>query len=430
MTRKIFTLALDGTPYTFLKKMIGQGKMPQLAELVKNADFKPMDSVIPPVSSTAWASFLTGALPEKHGILSFTEYDPVTMDWYTPDARHLKAHTLLQELSQKGKRVFSMNVPVTYPPVPVNGISICGFLGNDITGGTYPAHEGFFLQQQGYRIDADTAIAKTNLAAFLQDLKSVLEKRIEMMWHYFNREKWDFFMTHIMETDRLHHFTWGFMEKGLVEAIDLYDRFYSRLDTLIGQIKERLDDDTEFMLLSDHGFTTLKKEVYLNNWLWQKGYLKFTRPIPETLHDIHPQSRAFALYPGRIFINLKGRERSGSVEPGLEYERLLENLRLELRALKDPQDNQPIIKEVLSKDQIYPDAPANRSLQFADLVALAHDGYDLKGQLWNRHLTAKTVFNGMHTLENAFVIMTGEHFAEEKIKISDLKKYIFKILGI
>lgn len=435
MINKIFILAFDGTPYSFIKRMIERGKMPNVAALVKNADFRQMDSVIPPVSSAAWASFLTGEQPDKHGILSFTEYDPSTMNWFTPDARHLRVKTILQELSEKGKRVFSMNVPVTYPPVPVNGISVCGFLGDDVAAGTYPAAEGLYLKQQGYRIDASTELAKNDLAAFLQDLKQVLEKRIEMMWHYFEREKWDFFMLHIMETDRLHHFTWEFMEKGIPDAVSLYDRFYSRLDDLLGNIIKSIDDHTALMLLSDHGFTTLKKEVYLNNWLWQNNYLKFSKPIPETLHDIHPQSKAFALYPGRLFINLKGREKFGSVEPGLEYESVRQELQQKLMQLTDAQENAPVIKEIIPGEKIYQNnmefklSSINTASNFADLIAVACDGYDLKGQLWNRELFQKTVFNGMHTFSDAFVILKGAKINEERINISNLKKYIMKIMG-
>ncbi|KAA3611230.1 MAG: hypothetical protein D8M58_14760 [Calditrichaeota bacterium] len=432
---KIFILALDGTPFSFLKKMIASGKMPHFAKLAKQNSFKRMDSVIPPVSSVAWASFLTGKKPEEHGILSFTERNPQTMDWFTPNAGHLKCKTIVEKISDLGKRVFIMNVPATFPPKPVNGISICGFLGNDLLKGTYPKNEGKFLVDQGYRIDADTALAKTDFPAFLQDLKSVLEKRIEMMWHYFEQGEWDFFMTHIMETDRLHHFTWEFMETGNPHFVDLYEKFYGRLDELIGQIVSTIDENTALMLLSDHGFTTLKKEVYLNNWLWQNDYLRFTKPVPQTLHDIHPQSKAYALYPGRIFVNLKGREKNGSVEPGVEYDTLIAELEQKLFEMADPLTGEKIIKKVFKGQELYGNPSKlelgneNSFSSFADLVAIAHDGYDLKGQLWNKDLFEKTVFNGMHTFDDAFVLFTGSDIDKNNISIADLSEFILKLFN-
>jgi predicted AlkP superfamily phosphohydrolase/phosphomutase len=430
---KIFVLALDGVPFTFLQKMIASGKMPHLARLAKKGDFRKMESVIPPVSSVAWASFLTGKKPQDHGILSFTERNPATMDWFTPDAKQLKCKTLPEILSERGKRVFIMNVPATYPPKKINGVSICGFLGNDLLKGTYPTEEGKILQKKGYRIDADTSLAKTDFPAFLQDLKSVLEKRIEIMRHYFEQEKWDFFMAHIMETDRLHHFTWEFMATGNAHFVELYDRFYGRLDKLIGEIINEIDDNMALMLLSDHGFTILKKEVYLNNWLWQNNYLRFTKPIPQSLHDIHPESKAYALYPGRIFINLKEREKNGRVEQGREYESIRTEIKSKLLELKEPGANDKVIKKVFYGEDLYGRAPMDFAdkhsfTDYADLIAIAHKGYDLKGVLWNKDLFAKTIFNGMHTFDDAFVLLNGGVFSKENLAISDLAPDILKIV--
>lgn len=428
--KKIFILALDGTPFSFLQKMIARGVMPHFAGLAKQYSFKRMNSVIPAVSSVAWASFLTGEQPQDHGILGFTERNPATLEWFTPNASQLKCKTIVERLSDSGKRVFIMNVPATYPPKPINGVSICGFLGNDVLKGTYPAEEGQFLKENGYRIDVDTSLAKTDFPAFLQDLKFVLEKRIEMMWHYFEREEWDFFMAHIMETDRLHHFSWEFMESGNPHFVELYHKFYGRLDNLIGEVVKRIDDQTGLMLLSDHGFTTLKKEVYLNNWLWQNNYLRFTAPFPQTLKDIHPESKAYSLYPGRIFINLKGREKNGRVRTGIEYGSLRSEIKQKLFEMVEPESKEKIIKNVFYGEELY-NRPSKINLgdnkdftDCADLIAVAHDGYDLKGQLWNKDLFSKTVFNGMHTFDDAFVLSTGVNIEKNNLSISDLAVYV------
>jgi len=426
---KIFVLALDGVPYNFLKEMIKSGRMPHLAEIVKTGIFKEMKSVVPPVSSSAWASFLTGKKPDEHGILSFTERNPSTMEWFTPDSRHLKVKSILEVLSMAGKRVFCMNVPVTFPPQPINGISICGFLGTDIEFGTFPEREGSLLKQKGYRIDANTELAKSDLAAFLKDLNHVLEKRIEMMWYYFVKEEWDFFMTHIMETDRLHHFTFEFFEKNDPVFLKIYEKFYSRLDMLIGKVVSKIDKETHLILLSDHGFTTLKQEVYLNRWLWENDYLRFTKPNPVTLADIHPDSKAYSLYPGRIFINLKRRENIGSVQPGIEYESLRGRLKEHLINLNFPVSNENVIKDIKNVEEVY-DRKNIDSKWFADLFVFANDGYDLKGQLWNKSIFSKTFFNGMHTFDNAFLFTTGFDIQDDKISISDIANYIYKLLEI
>ena len=65
------------------------------------------------------------------------------------------------------------------------------------------------------------------------------------------------------------------MENNDPVFVNIYERFFKRLDDLIGQVVERIDDGTSLILLSDHGFTTLKQEVYLNRWLWENDYLVY-----------------------------------------------------------------------------------------------------------------------------------------------------------
>ncbi len=406
--------------------MIGSGKIPVIAELTEKYFFKPMNSVQPPLSSTAWASFLTGKYPDQHGLLSFTERDPHTMEWYTPDARHLRSKTILDKLSQAGKRVFSMNVPVTFPPKKINGISICGFLGSDISKGVYPESEAIILEQKEYVIDANTELAKTNFRQFINHLWQVLEKRIEIMWHYFEKENWDFFMCHIMETDRLHHFTWEFMEQGIPEVVILYEKFYKRLDDLIGQIMKNIDNNFEFIILSDHGFETLKKEVNLNRFLWEKELLHFTKPVPKSLQDMHPKSVAYSLYPGRIFINLKGREKNGSVSPGHEYEIIRNKIRHLLLEIKHGNDK--VVKDVLNAENIYP-GYQNFQNSLPDLLAIPTEGFDLKGVLWSKKIFDKTVFNGKHTFDNAFVLASKNYFKRDDIDITDIYDVILKMMS-
>lgn len=434
MKKRLFVLALDGVPCSHLQKWLNLGWMPRFAAWLEqnNVNLQAINSVMPPVSSSAWASFMTGKSPHGHGIYSFTERDPATMEWFTPQADSLKSPTIFEHLSGHGKRVFVMNVPVTYPPRAVNGISICGFLHDDVRTGTWPSDVGNFLAARDYRIDADTSLAKSDLKAFIADLKEVLEKRIETMWHFLRQEKWDLFMAHIMEPDRLQHFTFEYYEQGLPGAVELYRSFYRRLDKLIGEIVEALDDDVALMLLSDHGFGSLKQEVYLNRWLWEKGWLRFTRPVPQSLQDINPQSIAYALYPGRVFINLQGREKTGSVSAA-QYIMWCDRIAAELKKLGDPQGH-TVVADVRRASAIYPGLPAGSSdiahRAIADLFVLAHPGYDLKGSLWHDTLFDKSVFNGMHTFDNAFLAADTAITKEKLNAITDIAPHLCRFLGV
>jgi len=416
---RLFILALDGTPFTLLQQLFREGVMPNLKKLTEESVFKQMDSVLPSVSSSAWSSFMTGKTPAQHGILGFVDRTPADMKWYIPNAEHLRAKTIWQILSEKGKRVFVMNVPVTFPPRPINGISICGFLGNDIRRGTWPPEIGTLLKARGYRIDADTEMAKTNLPAFMGHLFEVLEKRIETMRFFYNQERWDVFMTHIMETDRLHHFFWEYYEQSHMQYKARFEELYRRIDTEIGRMRAESGADTAFLLLSDHGFCTLRYAVYLNRWFTENGYLFFKTTLPSALHDIAPPCRVYALYPGRIYINLKGREKDGSVEPGTTYEQLRNELIVRLKTILDP-SGRPVVKQVLRREEAYLEASAVELQRLPDLIAESYRGYDLKGDLWHASLFDKTIFNGMHTDDDAFVLAKDIAIPEGRFSIDKL----------
>jgi len=433
---KTFVLSLDGVPYSLLTRMIEQNIMPNLAHLAENASLRKMNSVLPPVSSSAWASFMTGKSPLEHGIMGFLERNPATMDWAVPGHNDLKSETIWTKLSREGKRVFIMNIPLTYPPPEINGIAVCGFLGSDILQGTYPKEIGMFLKNKGYRIDADIELGKRDLKRFVFHLYDVMEKRFEMMRHFWRQESWDFFMLHIMETDRLHHFLWEYMEKGDPLFSELFYDLYRKIDVHIGEILDFLPDETNLILLSDHGFTTLKKEVYLNRWLWKNGFLQFIRPNPQNLHDLHPNSKAYALYPGRIYINLQGREKTGSVLPGTEYENIRGIIKKQLLELNDPDTGEALIKEILTAEELFVSQTNAGILRtdnepfpnhVPDLLLIANKGYDFKGQLWNKNLFEKTQFNGTHTFDDAFILSRNKEIPECLNSISDVRRCLLEI---
>ncbi len=437
---KIFVLALDGVPYTLLKQLIELNLMPNLNDLAQKGFLVQMDSVQPPVSSTAWASFMTGLKPGDHGIYGFVDRNPKTMEWIIPQSNNLRGKTLWEILSTHQKRVFVMNVPVTYPPRKVNGISICGFLGNDIVSGTYPKEFGYILKSRGYRIDADTELAKSDLFAFYDDLNIVLQSRIDTLWYFWQREPWDFFMVHIMETDRLHHFFWQFYCDKIQPYYDMFLKFYQKIDTIIGQIANTISDDMGLLLLSDHGFTSLKKEVNLNRWLADENYLSFINTSPSSLKEMDTSSIAYSLYPGRIYLNLKGRECYGRIGSGVEYEQTRNELKNKIQNLVDPETGDRVVKDVIYGENVFTNGLtsnlAGRSFaeiqeqSLPDLMVLANEGYELKGILTAEYQFIKQHFTGMHTYDDAFLL--GKNLSESdcRLSIDQVQKQILDYLSI
>ncbi len=436
--KSLVIIALDGVPFSLLQHVVASGNMPFFKSLLKGSHFQPINSVYPPISSVAWASFLTGKSPAEHGISGFLEREPDSLQWFIPNASHLRTKTILHELSEADYRVFSMNVPITYPPFSVNGIIISGFLAPDIRKATYPQGLSMFLKAKGYSIDADVEKGKKDLNAFYQELKNVLDKRFEIMHYFFERDHWHFFLSHLMETDRLHHFFWKYFEQKIEPFASLFNEFYAHLDRQLQNFFKKVPDKSAIILLSDHGFSQLKYEVYLNRWLVENGYLYFKQVPPQNLTDMHEFSRAFSLYPGRIYVNLKGREKYGKINPGVEYEKFCNELSRNLLQIKDPH-GQLVIKRVERGYKLYGLAPEKQSHLFIDplklknipdLVAVPFEGYDLKGNLWSEQIFKNTQFTGTHTFNDAFLVAKNLQINEKINSIQDvyfLIKQYFKV---
>lgn len=425
---RVVVVSIDGVPYSFMQQHIGNGHFPNFKRFLERGDFKRMNSVQPTISSVAWSSYMTGKNPAKHNIFGFVDQKPGTHDIFIPTAVNLSSDTIWEIMSRAGKKVFVMNVPVTYPPKPVNGIMIGCFLCTQIEKIAAPASVSAELKQMGYKIDADAWIARESLDKFLVEVNTALEKRVEAMFHYLDKEDWDFFQTHIMETDRMNHFFWEHMEHDDPKYARAFFDFYKRVDEVLGEVEEKIGEDVEFIVLSDHGFCTIKKEIYLNNYLAEAGVLKFKNTPPKSLADMHPESIGYSLIPGRVFVNLQGREPGGSVPPD-KYEATREKLADILLNLRERDTGEPLIREVLRREDIYEGDNFDAA---ADLIAVPHDGYDLKGNVNKEVFGEKGPLVGMHTYEDSLLWIRNRTLTRghNDLWVGDLAPTILKMMDI
>src|SRR5512145_1177400 len=125
---RVFVVSIDGVPYDFMKAHIEKGHFPNFKKLAESGSFRRMNSVQPCISSVAWSSYMTGKNPAKHNIFGFVDKKPGSYDIFVPTSVNMKSDTIWEIMSRAGKRVFVMNVPVTYPPRQVNGIMVGCFL--------------------------------------------------------------------------------------------------------------------------------------------------------------------------------------------------------------------------------------------------------------------------------------------------------------
>jgi predicted AlkP superfamily phosphohydrolase/phosphomutase len=379
----------------------------------------------------AWSSMMTGVNPGKHNIFGFIDRDPATYKQFIPTSRNMKARTLWEMLSEAGKRVIVVNVPVTYPPRQVNGILVGCFLSPSLDKAVYPASYVPTLKSLGYIVDADPWKARESKEMALQQVNTVLDARIRTLFYLFDHEQWDYLHVHIMETDRLHHFLWQQMEEGHPTYAPAFYDFYRRIDDTLGQLAARLDEHTTLVWMSDHGFCTIKKEVYVNRWLMDNGWLKLRNIPPDRqkgLDEIDPGSVAYSLDPGRVFIRVRGREKEGRVAPGAEYEALRDEIAAAAVALRDPGSGNSIFQAAFRREELYHGPYVEQS---ADLILAPYDGYDPKGSLYKEALTYKgDELVGMHTYDDAMLYVAGHTIAQTQFSVLNVAPTVLDLMGV
>jgi len=195
--RRVMVIGLDGATFTLLEPLMALGVMPFLARFREESAHGELLSTMPPVTAPAWASFMTGVNPGRHGIYEFAHRQRGSLSQVPVNATFLQAPTLWQRLSDAGACVGVINVPLTYPPAPVNGFLISGLMtprgARDFTYprsllGELEAHFG------PYRLHHRQAYTRGKVQAILSEARAILDYRLQTALYLLQRRDWDFFM--------------------------------------------------------------------------------------------------------------------------------------------------------------------------------------------------------------------------------------------
>ncbi|HAS18250.1 MAG: hypothetical protein A2Z60_03125 [Nitrospirae bacterium RIFCSPLOWO2_02_42_7] len=422
--KRALIIGLDGVPYTLMKKFAEDGIMANTAALIKNGTLRRMTTSLPEVSSVAWTTFMTGVNPGKHGIYGFMDLRPGTYDMFFPDFKFVKGETMWEFLGKNSKRSIVINVPSTYPARELNGLLISGFVAIDLRKATYPQSYVPQLENMGYRLDVDATKARESMDLFANDLRETLKKREEALLYFIEKEDWDLFIATISETDRLHHFLWAASDNPSHKYHDFFIEIYKWIDRIIGKLYEKVDSNTAVFMVSDHGFTHIKKEVYINKWLEQEGYLRWDKNPPESHKDIAEGTKAINMDPARIYIHLRGKYPKGCVNTGSEYNSLRDEIKGKLYKLKV--DGDSVVKKVYFREELF-NGP---EFELApDIVVLPNYGFDLKGAINKTEIAGKGIFTGMHTQDDA-LFYTNRESVEVDVNIIDVMPTVLAAMGI
>ena len=421
--KRVFVLGLDGVPYSLLQDLAGRDIMPTVKSLIATGHLHKMKASLPEISAVSWTDFMTGSNSGTHGIFGFTDLKPNTYDLRFPNFLDIKAKTLWDRLGERKKRSIVVNQPSTYPAREINGTLISGFVAIELAKAVYPPEFRASLEKLDYLIDIDSSKSRKDPEFLWKDLYRTLDKRISalnLLW----KQDWDYFELVITGTDRLQHFLWNALEDTEHPHHNNFLDYYRQIDQVIGYItrsfRRLTDDDNGLFLLSDHGFTGIEQEVYLNAWLEEEGYLQFESASPENLDEISSGSRAFAMDPNRIYLNMKDKFPKGGVDAS-DKDSLKREIAGKLEKLE--WEGKKVVRKAFDAEQVY---TGPHTGQGPDLIVLSEYGFDMKGSIKKKEVFDRTDLQGMHTWDDAFFWANTEH--GQDLVISDLSKIILDTL--
>jgi len=184
-------------------------------------------------------------------------------------------------------------------------------------------------------------------------------------------------------SDRVQHMFFRYLEEGQQNPPQDRERYsrtiedmYCRMDGLVGLAVAHAAKDTVLFVLSDHGFRSFRRGVNLNTWLLQNGYLSLKNGSRESGPYFDgvdwSRTRAYTMGLGGVYLNVKGREAAGVVEPGAEAESLKRELKEKLTGLRDEALEQEGIANIYITGALYQGPYLD---QGPDLIVGFNDGY-------------------------------------------------------
>ncbi|MCP4535525.1 MAG: hypothetical protein GY832_00090 [Chloroflexi bacterium] len=427
--QRLLIIGLDGATLDLIEPWARAGHLPAMADLMARGSYSHLRSVYPVISSAAWASFMTGMNPGKHGLYDFVSRHPESYRLRPVTRQHMSGRSLWRILGDSGLQVGVVNVPMTYPPEPVNGFLVSGLGTPNHQDFTHPQALGARLLQDGYRVNRRVFHQRPGSErAFMDDTYDISEKLTRSALRLMDEEPWDFFMIVYRGTDEIAHAFWSYMDEthpahDKVRAQPYQDAIldcYRRLDQAVQKLVDAAGPETTVLIISDHGTGPLYKDVILNEWLRREGFLVVKPPktarrtlarlgitranasrilralrlsrveswikrllgeridalprdrwgdFAEVIDWSKTQAYSFGYY-GQIYLNVSGREPGGIVPPGEEFERVRQRICESLGRWTDPDDGQPVVSQTFTSEELY---HGPHAVNAPDLIVVMRD---------------------------------------------------------
>ena len=283
---KTLIIGIDGADFAVMEPWLRRGRLPNIARLIHDGVSAPLLSTWPHNTVPAWPAMVTGTSPGELGLFDF--HRPRGYAKRIVSSREIPCPTLWNILSKIGMKVVVVGVPMTYPPTPVNGALVAGFLSPTGRNNAWPFdlldRHPQLRETSTFAQDEDGLLRRARaIAGGTRALLSEIAPDVAMV--VFNAADWSM------------HFHWG--KRAIVR------RVFEAIDGHVGTLVEHAQPDN-VVLVSDHGFRSITHFLDVNEVLRQTGFLTpgddLSRlyPTARDLRNERGDSQSAPRAPGRF----------------------------------------------------------------------------------------------------------------------------------
>lgn len=451
MTR-VVVIGLDGATWSLINPMLEKGFLPNLEYVVRNGVSAQLNSTIPPLTATAWASFATGKVPAKTGVFDFVLPGPSIDKFRTVTSREIKGKVLHEILEEQGYTSVLVNLPFSLPPKTRRCIILPSFLESATKIPEKEQLSKVVPELNQYRTFPDLSLdVETDKKEYVEDIRRVEETRFNCAQKLFKVIDWQFFFLLFSGTDWIQHRYFEKMYNFKLRPGHPAMQLFKDIDGYVGWFVKNLPQDCKLMIISDHGFKVWKRVFYINEFLKRNGWLQVNRisekpraylkhsqirksieasrlktiHLPSSLYklvtnrvfegikrkisksmlirfDIANQpspssSLAFAPTPNSIFINRADYYAKSRVAESV-YDRVLHEIESKLSNLKDPKTKNRVIQHIIKTRKVI--TPHHLNAKLSDLIIYS-ETHLVRHELSGKMFESRIVNN--HSLEGIFI---------------------------
>ena len=363
--KKAIVIGLDcAAPKTLFEDFLDD--CPNIKKLMQNGVYGKLKSSDPPITIPAWMVMSTGKNPGTLGLYGFRHREGNSYtNYWVANSQMVKEQKIWDIMGKNGFKSIILGVTPTFPIEPINGNLIAGFITPDtLSNYTYPPFLKYELFDKVGKYIVDVNFRTNAKEQLLIDIHKMTNIQFKAIKYLMKNKEWDYIQFVIIGLDRIHHAFWKFYDKShhKYEPGNIFEsaikNYYKKLDKEIGEILKLIDENTIVFIVSDHGAKAMKGCLCINLALEQLGLLKFkNRPTKKTYFEDAEidWKNTFAWgwggYYARIFLNVKGREEFGIIDPK-DYEKWRDKIREQLEGVLDDK-GEPMNTKIYKPKELY-----------------------------------------------------------------------------